>query len=81
MVYATFSVASLFANFIISKLQYKYIFILSSLGYVSYTAAGIWVCACEGSETKGTCSVPIIYFIVLLGASLCGFSASLIWVA
>lgn len=81
VLYAVFSIACLFANFFISRMQYKYIFIVSSLGYVSYTAAGIWVCACDGSPDSGACSTGLIYFIVLLGASLCGFSASLIWIA
>ncbi|KAL4446012.1 hypothetical protein ABPG74_011004 [Tetrahymena malaccensis] len=80
VLYAIFAVSCLFANFFISRMQYKYIFIFSSLGYVSYTAAGIWVCACDGSDS-GACGKGLIYFIVLLGASLCGFSASLIWIA
>ncbi|KAL4492406.1 hypothetical protein ABPG72_005541 [Tetrahymena utriculariae] len=80
VLYAIFAFCCLFANFFFSRMQYKYIFIFSSLGYVSYTAAGIWVCACDGSGSLA-CSKGIIYFIVLFGSSLCGFSASLIWIA
>jgi hypothetical protein len=80
VLYAIFAIACFFAKYIISKLSFKLTFILSSIGYNFYAASGIWVCLCKDAEKTGVCSSGVIYFIVLLSASLCGIGASTIWV-
>lgn len=77
--YFVFAGSSLFANYFISRLPDKLIFVVSSLGYVSYSASGILVCGCKDSESSA-CGEGVIYAVVLAGAALCGFSASLIWI-
>ena len=81
LLYVVFAFASLFANEVISRFNYKPIFVISSLGYTSYIAAGILVSLCDGESESGVCSETVIYAAVLVGASLCGYSASLIWIA
>ncbi|EGR28258.1 major facilitator superfamily protein, putative [Ichthyophthirius multifiliis] len=82
VLYAVFAIACLFAKYIIKKLSFKITFILSSMGYNFYSASGIWVCLCYKENSKsGVCSTEVIYFIVLLSASLCGMAASTIWIA
>jgi len=48
---------------------------LSSLGYATYEAAGLIITVWD-TMPKG-----LGWFVVLLGAALCGISASMIWVA
>jgi len=79
--YIVFAFSSLFANEVISRFDYKIIFVFSSLGYVAYIAAGILVSLCDGSSDSGICSETVIYIVVLFCAGLCGYSASLIWIA
>jgi hypothetical protein len=65
----------------IEKFGYKKIMFFSGLGYGFFELTGLLVTSCGNSNSHdGICSKSFIYFIVLLGAVICGFSAALIWV-
>lgn len=80
--YFTFGICAIFSGVAIQRFNYNYkmIILVSSLGYDAFMAAGVWVSACQSHDKTGACSEGVCYFIVILGAMLCGMGASTIWV-
>lgn len=73
--YAVFGATTFFTPFIIRTFGYKKVMFVSSLGYGIFEGAGLIVTIFDGMPKW------LGWVIVLLGASLCGASASMIWVA
>lgn len=80
-IYGSFGITTFISSFMIEKFGYKKTMFFSGLGYGFFELTGLLVTSCEsaGSST-GVCSFGFIYFVVLLGAIVCGFCAALIWV-
>ncbi|EGR34910.1 major facilitator superfamily protein, putative [Ichthyophthirius multifiliis] len=79
-IYFFFAIACVFANFYVSKYTYLQVFFYSSIPYTLFVSSGIWVCLCSELQNQGLCSDQIVYFIVLICASLTGIAASTLWV-
>ncbi len=75
LLYFVFGISTFFTPFIIRKYGFKTVMFCSSLGYGFYEGAGLVIALWE--------DIPKIlgWIIVLVGAMLCGASASMIWVA
>lgn len=81
-IYGAFGATTLISSFMIEKFGYKKIMFFSGLGYAFFELTGLLVTSCKNEDSyDGVCSEGFIYFIVLLGALVCGFSAALIWVS
>jgi MFS family permease len=75
LLYFVFGGATFFSPFVIRKYGFRKVMFLSSLGYACYEAVGLLIVLwTEMSKILG-------WGLVLLGAILCGFSASMLWVA
>lgn len=75
LLYFTFGATTLVTPFLIRKLGYKKVLFISSLGYAVYQGVGLVIALAEGIPRA------LGWVIVLVGAILCGASASMIWVA
>jgi len=55
---------------------------IGSFGYNAFLAAGFLLAYCNNENlTDGICATWSIYFFCMLGATLCGCGASIIWTA
>jgi fucose permease len=80
-IYGAFGLTTLVSSYLIEKMGYKKTMFLSGLGYAVFELTGLLVTSCKSADSHtGVCSVGFIYFLVLFGALICGFSAALIWV-
>jgi len=70
-----FGISTFFTPYIIRTFGYKKVMFVSSLGYGIYEGAGLMIAL--------WLDMPKIlgWIVVLVGAMLCGMSASMIWVA
>jgi MFS family permease len=75
VLYAFFGLTTFVTPYIIRTFGYKKVMFISSLGYATYEAAGLIITIWD-QMPRG-----LGWLIVLLGAALCGASASMIWVA
>ena len=73
--YFAFGIFTVFSSYIIKALGYKKSMFLSSLGYAIFEATGIVVASEVNIPTV------LVWIIVIIGAVLCGISASILWVA
>jgi MFS family permease len=81
-IYGAFGITTFISSYLIEKFGYKKIMFFSGLGYGFFELTGLLVTSCGSANSQdGVCSTPFIYFVVLLGAVVCGFCASLIWVS
>lgn len=74
-IYAAFGVTTLFSSFIVKKLGYKKAMFCASLGYGVFQSTGLLI------VTEIDIPHPVIWVAVILGALICGVSASVLWVA
>jgi MFS family permease len=75
VLYFVFGVCTFITPFFIRRFGYKKVMFLSSLGYAVYEGVGLIISLNEDLP-KG-----LGWTMVILGAMLCGASASMIWVA
>lgn len=75
LLYFTFGVCTFITPYFIRKFGYKKVMFISSLGYGVYEGVGLIIALNEDLPKW------IGWTLVLLGAMLCGASASMIWVA
>ena len=73
--YFAFGIFTVFSSYIIKALGYKKCMFFSSLGYAIFEATGIVVASQLNIPTV------LVWIIVIVGAVLCGISASILWVA
>ena len=73
--YAAFGVSTFFTSFIVKTLGYKKTLFFSSLGYAIFQATGLII------VTELNIPRVLVWFIIILGAMICGISASALWVA
>ena len=73
--YAAFGVSTFFTSFIVKSLGYKKTLFFSSLGYAIFEATGLLI------VTELNIPKPLVWGIIILGAMICGISASALWVA
>jgi hypothetical protein len=75
ILYLVFGIATFFTPFVIRTFGYKKVLFFSALGYASYEAVGLLIALWEDMPK------PLGWILVLTGATLCGASASMLWVA
>ncbi|KAL4483900.1 hypothetical protein ABPG72_013906 [Tetrahymena utriculariae] len=80
VIYLASGINNLIAPTYVKKIQYKYIFVLSSLGYLFFLSEGILVCSCNDEYTYFYCRKPVIYSIIVLGSAICGFLSSILYI-
>ncbi len=73
--YAAFGVSTFFTSFIVKTLGYKKTLFFSSLGYAIFEATGLIIVMGLNIPTE------MVWGIIILGAIICGVSASALWVA
>lgn len=74
-IYGALGVTTIFSSFIVKKLGYKKAMFFSSIGYVVFQATTLLVVA-NVDLPKG-----LVWFSIITGATICGISASVLWVA
>lgn len=74
-IYFSFSIATWFTSFIIKHVGYKKTMFFSALGYALFEATGLLI------VTEVEINHTLVWVIVCAGACICGFSASVLWVA
>jgi len=67
--------ATFFTPYVIRKMGYKAVMFYSSLGYSVYEGVGLLVAMWENMPKW------MGWILVLIGALICGVSASMLWVA
>lgn len=75
LIYGAFGVNVIFSSFIVKKLGYKKSMFFASLGYGIFEATGLLI------VTEIDIPHWVVWIAVVLGAIICGVSASTIWVA
>lgn len=73
--YGAFGITTLFSSFIVKRLGYKKAMFFSSLGYAIFEATGLLV------VTNLNPPHELVWIVVIIGAIICGISASVLWVA
>lgn len=74
-IYGAFGITTVFSSFIVKKLGYKKAMFFSSIGYVVFEATTLLVVA------NADVAKEFVWFAIILGATVCGVSASVLWVA
>ena len=74
-VYLAFAIVTLFTSYVIKAFGYKTVMFFSAVGYAIFESTGLLIAWDLGL------SVPLIWIIVIIGAMICGASASILWVA
>ena len=74
-IYLTFAFATIFTSYFIKNFGYKTVMGLSAIGYAVFEATGLLIAWNLGIPD------PLVWIIVIIGAMICGASASAIWVA
>jgi MFS family permease len=74
-IYLSFATCTFFSSFVIKNYGYKKVMFVSSLGYAIFELAGL-IIAMQFDIPKA-----VGWIIIIVGAVLCGASASVIWVA
>ena len=73
--YLTFAIATVFTSYIIKHVGYKKVMLLSAIGYAIFEGTGLLI------VSEIDISDSLVWIIINLGAIICGFSASVLWVA
>ena len=74
-IYLALGICTFFTSYFIKKFGYKTVLTVSSLGYAMFDVTGLIIALDLGLPNW------LAWTMVLLGASICGTSASVIWVA
>lgn len=74
-IYGALGITTVFSSFIVKKLGYKKAMFFSSIGYVIFEATTLLVVA------NADVAKEFVWFAIILGATVCGVSASVLWVA
>ena len=74
LIYLCFGIGTLFTPFIIRTQGYSRVFFYSSLGYILFEGAGLAITFWEDMPRW------LGWILVVVGAVVCGFSASMLWV-
>ncbi|EGR30712.1 major facilitator superfamily protein, putative [Ichthyophthirius multifiliis] len=81
IIYFISMINSILAPMYIKKLSWNYVFTLGSLGYIFFLCQGILVCSCKTKTQYFYCSTPIMYVIIVIGSTICGLLASILYLA
>ncbi len=72
---------SLLSPTYVKKWNWNKVFTFCSLGYIFFLCEGILVCSCDTKTKYFYCSTSIMYIIIIIGSTICGFLASILYVA